>query len=226
MPSSYTDTLLNGHALDDTLSAVAADAARSLDQVDAAAAVVHRGADLVRSSSHPLAARVDAVQYRVGQGPCLYAFHTGWMVLLDLGCSDPRWPVFQAAAVDAGAQTVLSVPLRLDEYVIGSLNLYSRTRGAYSADTIHQAELFARPAALRLTVVGVAVHAAEAAEVAALELQDQATIDRALGVLMGVHRDPSVERARRRLEQAGTALRLDVLTAAADIVRSPLSRGT
>ena len=75
---------------------------------------------------------------------------------------------------------MLSLPLLLDHQSIGSLNLYSRARHAFGAGEVRQAELFSRPAALRLSHVGIAVHAVDAAEVVGLELQDRATIDQAL----------------------------------------------
>ncbi|HEY0240933.1 MAG TPA: GAF domain-containing protein, partial [Friedmanniella sp.] len=190
--TSLIPTLLEGRALDTALADVAEDAERTLAGADGAGAVVHRGAEVLRASSDPLSATVDAAQYGLGQGPCLHAYRTGRLVLLDLGDLDRRWPLFQDAALAAGARTVLSVPLRLDDQAIGSLNLYSRARGAFGARVVRQAELFARPCALRLAHVGVAVHAADVAEVASLELQDRGTIDRALGVLMGIHSDASV----------------------------------
>lgn len=161
---------------------------------------------------------LDDAQYGLGQGPCLHAFRTGRAVLLDLDDDDPRWPDFKVAAVTAGARTALSVPLRLDDDAIGSLNFYSRTRGAFSADAARQAQLFARPSALRLSYLGVVVHAAEATEVIGPELQDRDTIEQALGVLMGVHRDGSVERARRRLQHTAAELGVGLPQAAARLV--------
>lgn len=219
--STAPSGLLEGLTFDVALEDVAREAAREVDAVDAAGAVVHRGADLELASSAPLAATIDAAQHQLEQGPCLHAFHTGRVVLLDLGVQDPRWPDFQAAAVTAGARTVLSLPLRLLDQTIGALNLYSRTDAAFGVGAVRQAELFSRPAALRLSHVGVAVHAVDAAEVAALELQDRATIDQALGVLMAVHRDGSVARARRRLEQVALDQRVGVLLAAARLLSSP-----
>lgn len=225
MTSSFIEGLLDGLVLDAALNDIAQEAAEMVPGVDAAGAVVHRGRDRVLAASHPLAATVDAAQYGLGQGPCLHAFYTGRVVLLDLVDHDTRWPDFQAAAVAAGARTVLSLPLSLPEAPIGSLNLYSRTRGAFDPAAVRQAELFARPSALRLSHVGIAVHALEAAEVVGLELQDRASIDQALGVLMGVHRDASVGRARARLEQRARELGVDVLQAAAQVIASPRRRG-
>lgn len=221
MTSCYVESLLRGAALDAALQDIALDAQREVADVDAAGAVVEREPDRVLASSNLLAAQVEEVQYRVGQGPCLHAFRSNKVVLLDVGGRDPRWPVFQAVALAAGAHTVLSLPLRLDQHPIGSLNLYSRTREAFSMRVVREAELFARPAGLRLSQGGLAVHAVETAELAVLELQDRATIDRAVGFLMGVHGDPSVDRARLRLEHAAARLGLGVAPAAARIVAAP-----
>lgn len=220
MTSSFIESLLDGLALDAALHDIAEEAARMVPGVDAAGAVVHRGRDVVVAASHPLAAEVDRAQYAIWQGPCLHAFHTGRVVLLDLVDDDTRWPEFQAAAVAAGARTVLSLPLIIAAEQIGSLNLYSRTSGVFDPGAIRQAELFARPSALRLSHVGVAVHAVEAVEVVGLELQDRSTIDRALGVLMGVHRDASVKLARARLEQLAAERGIDVTRAAAQVIAS------
>jgi len=222
MTSTYIESLLKGVALDAALLDVALSAEQEVDEVHSAGAVVEREPDgRVLASTSTLAAEVDGVQYRSGQGPCLHAYRTNRVVLLDLGDDDRRWPTFQAAALAAGAHTVLSVPLRLDDVPIGSLNLYSRSRGAFSTKVIRTAELYARPAALRLSWCGVAVHAVDTAEVAALELQDRAVVERALGVLMAVHADPSVERARLRLEQAAAGMGLDLPLAAARVVAAP-----
>jgi transcriptional regulator with GAF, ATPase, and Fis domain len=225
MTSSYVESLLEGVALDTALHDVALEAQHAVTGVDAAGAVVEREPDSrVLASSNALAAEVDGVQYRAGQGPCLHAFRTNRVVLLDLGDHDGRWPAFQAAALAAGAQTVLSVPLRLDDLAIGSLNLYSRSRDAFSTKVVRAAELYARPAALHLSWCGVAVHAVETVEVAILELQDRALVERAVGVLMAVHQDPSVERARLRLEQVAVGLGLDLPLAAAQVVAAPPGR--
>jgi hypothetical protein len=222
MTSSYIESLLKGVALDAALLDVALTAEQEVDEVHSVGAVVEREPDdRVLASTSALAAEVDGVQYRSGQGPCLHAYRTNRVVLLDVGDYDRRWPAFQAAALAAGAHTVLSVPLRLDDVPVGSLNLYSRSRGAFSTKTIRTAELYARPAALRLSWFGVPVHAADTAEVAALELQDRAVVEQALGVLMAVHTDPSVDRARLRLEQAATRMGLDLPLAAARIVAAP-----
>ncbi len=221
MGGRYAESLLAGKALDEALSEVAQDAERRLGGVHAAGVAVHDGHRQTLAASNPVAAAVDRNQYRAGDGPCVHAFRTNSVVVLDLDGRTERWPQFQAVALASGVRTVLSVPLRLEGDAFGSLNLYSRSLGAFSPRAVREAEVFARPAGLRLLRSGVAVHAAEAAEVVSLERQDLATIDLALGVLMEVHQDASVDRARLRLEEAAADLGLDVPLAAARLVASP-----
>jgi GAF domain-containing protein len=221
MTSSRAETLLTGDALLEALQEVVQDAERRLAGVHAAGAAVHQGPSHTLAASNPVAAAVDGSQYEMGDGPCLHAFRTNAVVVLDLDGRTQRWPRFQAAALAWGLRTVLAVPLRVEGAAFGSLNLYSRSLGAFSARLVREAELFARPAGLRLLRTGVALHAAEAAEIVGLELQDRTTIDLALGVLMEVHQDPSVERARLRLEEAANELGLDVPLAAARLVAAP-----
>ena len=221
MTSIYVASLLEGVALGTALRDLALDTERAVAEVDSVGAAVELEASRVVAASGLLAGEVERVQHRTGQGPCLHAYRTNGVVLLDVGSPDPRWPTFQAAALGAGARTVLSVPLRLDDHAVGSLNLYSRSRAAFSPKVVRRAELFARPAALRLSLGGVAVHAAETAEVAVLELQDRGTVEQAVGVLMAVHDDPSVERARLRLEQVADAWGVRLQVAAARVVADP-----
>lgn len=222
--TSSLPLLLDGPALDDALDDLALRATWAIDGVDAAGALVHRGTGVVARSSHPLAAAVDAVQHGSGQGPSLHALHTGEVVLLEVDDQDTRWPVFQSAARAAGARTVLSVPLRLADQNIGSLSLYSRAPRAFNARLVRQVEVFASPRVLGLTQWGFAADAAAVATVAGFELQDRVLVDRALGVLMGIHHDASVERARLRLQETADLLGVDVLGASRHVLAHVLRR--
>ena len=223
--TSFLQSSLAGPALSEALQEIAEVATRDVVGTDSAAAVVHRGSDVVRACSGSLAAAVDTVQYETGQGPCLHAFHTGRSVLLDLGDGDSRWPTFQAAAEAIGAHTVLSLPLLVSDDAVGSLNLYSRSAGAFAPWVIRRAELFAQVSALRLSLAGFAADAGDAADGVGREATDRATIDQALGVLMERHVDVSLVRARRRLDRAAVDLGISAPEAAARILAAAFARG-
>ena len=78
------------------------------------------------------AARADALQYELGQGPCLeMAEDSGWYRSGDVAC-DHRWPAWGPRAAAQGVRSVLSISLSRQQKVAGSLNIYSRDIGAFA----------------------------------------------------------------------------------------------
>lgn len=181
------------------LEAVAVRACVAVTGVDGAGAVARQdGADVV-ASSNLLAGAVDDWQYSVGEGPCVDAVRTGSTVVLGSTSRESAWARFVPGAHRLGVRSALSLPLRVAGDVVGSLNLYSRREDQFDDAAVHQGELFARPAAATLAVLGIVDHAADAADVAGLELQDAAMVARAVGVLLGSTPGLSVPAARARL---------------------------
>lgn len=68
---------------------------------------------------------IELMQLRVGEGPCVTAATTGSVVsVADLREIDERWPTFAAEARSSGYASIHSIPLRLRDSTIGSLNLF------------------------------------------------------------------------------------------------------
>jgi len=81
---------------------------------------------------------IEELQYGLGEGPCVEAYHTD-RVVLEPNLADPatpRWPAFTPPAVGAGARAVFAFPLRLGAVRLGALNLY-RDRPAPLSDDQH-----------------------------------------------------------------------------------------
>ncbi|GAA4213429.1 GAF domain-containing protein [Actinocatenispora rupis] len=81
-------------------------------------------------ASDDVSARLERLQYDVGEGPSLDAFGTSSPVLagdLTEGTYRRRWPVFSTEAVDVGARAVFAFPLRVGAVRVGVLETY-RTR--------------------------------------------------------------------------------------------------
>jgi len=80
---------------------------------------------------------VELTQLQNSEGPCLDAFRSGRPVQrADLSDDDPRWPVFTAAAREAGFLSVQALPMRLRDVVIGAVNVFSDRAGPLDDDTI------------------------------------------------------------------------------------------
>jgi hypothetical protein len=84
--------------------------------------------------SNAMTAAVEEVQYTLGEGPCVDAFHTKAPVLApDLVHLDgDRWPAFRVGAESAGVRAVFGFPLLIESVCFGALNLYHDHPGALS----------------------------------------------------------------------------------------------
>ncbi|MET4052430.1 putative methionine-R-sulfoxide reductase with GAF domain [Frigoribacterium sp. PvP054] len=87
---------------------------------------------------------LELLQVETDQGPCLEAARTGQVVAVpDVTAVEARWPHFSRSATDAGYASVHSIPLRLRDDVIGSLNLFGEEAGALDPDDVAAARALA-----------------------------------------------------------------------------------
>ena len=88
--------------------------------------------------------QLELFQLQSDQGPCLDCFTTGEPVsCADLRAAPQRWPVFAAAAAEAGFVAVHALPMRLRERVIGALNLFNAAPSELDETTIALCRAFA-----------------------------------------------------------------------------------
>jgi len=94
------------------------------------------GAAVVASNAGALA--IEDLQFTLGEGPCVRAFHDGTPVLEPelLDGATARWPAFSREAVAAGARAVFALPLRLGAIRLGVLYLYRAEPGMLSPDQL------------------------------------------------------------------------------------------
>ncbi|TDB84989.1 GAF domain-containing protein, partial [Actinomadura sp. KC216] len=95
------------------------------------------------------ARRVDALQFLLGEGPCMDAWTQGGPVLaadLDSGVSRARWPWFAASALEAGVGALFAFPLQVGAIRPGVLVLYRAGPGSLSGEQLADALVFARTA--------------------------------------------------------------------------------
>ena len=100
------------------------------------------------AASGTLPAQVDALQERLGQGPCLDAAYEQETVRVPDMATELRWPKFCAEALALGAAGMLSFQLYVQDDNLGALNLFSRTAGSFDDESEHVGQLFAAHAAI------------------------------------------------------------------------------
>lgn len=156
-----------------------------------------------------LAIEADLVQYRTGEGPCLDAAAQQATIRIDALAYDERYEHFAPGAVEAGVESSLSVPLFSDGHAVGSLNLYSRTREAFTdgvPDRIADQVAYAGRLIGRSPFYAASVDTlARLAEVA----QQTARVEIAVGMLIfagGLTPDAAWERLRDLADLDGTSI--------------------
>lgn len=109
-------------------------------------------------ATDPASERVEDLQFTLGKGPCVDASRDGMALLLPdlraLSRADKgRWPAFLDGADEAGVRSVFALPMRIGASSVGVLDLYR-----------------SRPGELRDDQLSAALHAADAAAVAVLQM--------------------------------------------------------
>src|SRR5579862_8667022 len=133
-----TDTMVADFDVIDFLHVLTS---RSVELLDVSAAGLlladPRGELRVVAASSEAARLLELFQLQSDQGPCLDCFRSGQPVTATDLSVDQRWPQFAAAAGQAGFSAVQALPMRLRDQVIGALNLFRATVGAFDADAVH-----------------------------------------------------------------------------------------
>lgn len=82
-------------------------------------------------ASDELSARIEAVQFSLGEGPCFEAFESGRAVLIpDLPDSSTKsWPIFAAEITGLPIGAIFAFPLQRGAIRIGAMDLYRREPG-------------------------------------------------------------------------------------------------
>jgi GAF domain-containing protein len=172
--------------LPDLLTRVAQGAAAAIPGAEGAGlTLVEEGHANTIVASAPFVTEVDAIQYGIGEGPCITAALDGRTVRSGELSADAKWPRFGPKVAAIGVHSVLSLPLLTpDSTVIGTMNVYAHPKNAFSDDAVRIGELFAEPAAIAVQNAQVLAQARRLAHQLQTALTSRAVIDQALGILM------------------------------------------
>ena len=157
-----------------------------------------------------LAMQADERQYGLDTGPCLDAGRGGVVLLIRDMRTEDRWPEYAPQAAKAGVLSSLSVPLPIQEDVIGALNIYSTSPNAFSDDDIARGEAFAAYAAIAVSNANTVVSTAEQAEQMKAAMMSRVEIEQAKGILMareGMSPDAAFEVLVRASQRENRKLR-------------------
>jgi GAF domain-containing protein len=144
--------------------------------------IVHGSKIATPAASDAVPLRVDAIQYEVGEGPCLNAIAESQAFKADDLAKETRWPKFSARAQhETGVTSMLAFRLFARGHTLGALNLYSKERAAFGEEADEIGVLFA-------ALAGAALGAAQTEEGLKIALRSRDVIGQAKGILMERHR--------------------------------------
>jgi GAF domain-containing protein len=169
---------------------------------------------LTVGTSDATAARLDETQYSHGDGPCLEAMRTGQIIEVTDATNETRWSTYITAAVSQGLRASLSTPITASGATIGVVNIYSRKPRTFTPDERARVEAYTEQAAAAIAIATRLAHHTQLTNDLRTAMVSRATIDQALGILMGQLRcnaDHAFAVLRKTSQDTNTKLR-DVAT--------------
>lgn len=158
---------------------------------------------------------LDAAQYLDG-GPCQQVAIEGEELALEDVLDEERWQLFALASAIKGVRSSLSLPLRRNDTVYGSINFYGRTDYAFIGRERDLAMMFGATVQEAVANADLSMASIGRARKAVQTLDERDTINTAVGVLSARHRI-SVNDAHNRLLDAANRAGISPL-ALADLV--------
>jgi GAF domain-containing protein len=209
---SLADTLVVGYDVVELLQRLVDTSAHLLDAKAGGLLLADETGQLaVVASTSERTRLVELMQLDSGLGPCVEAFTAGAVVEIeDIGATGDRWPLFRDGALAEGFASVLAVPLRLREEIIGTLNLFRSVTGPMAPADV----LLAQGLADVATIGILHERALRESDIARAQLQhalnSRVIIEQAKGVIAQLHSvdmDAAFAALREYSRQNNVALR-------------------
>jgi GAF domain-containing protein len=169
---------------------------------------------------------IDSFQYsELGEGPCITCIETQRPTVSGSLGSDSRWPRFGGRVARMGVHSALSLPLMVDDHLIGVLNCYARSHDAFGEHAVQLGTQFAEPAAVSIYNAELLAGARARADKLQEALDNRAVIDQAIGIIRS-RTGGSADEAFQRLAQISQKQNVKLQTVAERLVDEAARRAT
>lgn len=189
--------------LQHTLERIMSNARTSISCDAAGILLLSDGRIETAASTDSRVAQSDDLQTECGEGPCLQASARNDVLVIDDTARVDRWPCWGRRVSELGWRSMLSIPMATPVRALGTLNLYSRTPGAFGADQVELGRIFGRHAL-------VALRTAQYSDSIRAAVTSRHVIGQAQGILMEryqVDADRAFTVLRRYSQERNTKLR-------------------
>lgn len=174
-----------GSSYDGVYQAMCGAAVTTVEGCDHASLMLRqRGRTFTAAASDEVASRIDEMERRLNEGPCLDAIDdepAHFSTDLAAGSAWPRLTSEILATTQVGGAAGFRIIL--DGAKVGALNIFSDTAGALCSDSMDQAAVLASFASVAIT----AIERGEQASTLRAGLESNREIGKAVGLLMALH---------------------------------------
>jgi len=218
------DTLVDDFDVVDMMHRLSTDCVEVLEATAAGLLLAdQRGGLQVIAASAEESWLLEVFQVQSNEGPCLDCFRTGTVVNVgNLGEEIDRWPAFVPKAREAGFASVLALPMRLREQIIGTLNIFGASEGRLSDEGLRIAQGLADVATIGVLQERALRQSEQLAEQLQTALTSRIVIEQAKGVVAatdGVDMGTAFQRLRAHARNHNRRL----VEVASDVVEGRLA---
>jgi hypothetical protein len=170
-------------------------------------------------ATNDVSALIEQLQFGLGEGPCVDAYHEDFPVLEPdlVHPKRARWPAFAERATAAGVRAVFGFPLQVGAVRLGALNLYRDKSGVLTDEQHADALVLAGVVAQAILVLQAGAPPGKIAEELEASADFQYGVHRASG-MVAVQLGVSVGQALIRLRALAFADNRPLRTVADDVV--------
>jgi GAF domain-containing protein len=186
---TLTDSLVSDYDVVELLQSLVDNAAQLFDAQAAGILLANPQRELeVVASTSERSSFIGLLQLEAGEGPCVEAFFTGETVSVEnTEEMQRRWPHFAAISQQLGYASVHSIPLRLRDTTLGSMNLFRDTTGELNATDAVAARALTDVATISILQQRTAEHAVLVQTQLQHALNSRVAIEQAKGFLAHTH---------------------------------------
>jgi GAF domain-containing protein len=191
MLSEFARTLVVRYEIADVLYELAGRTTTLLDVAGAGVSLGDEGRLRFVTGVNEATVRVEQTQERAQEGVCVEAYTWGKPVMVpDLAEIRGRWEDFWNEATRVGFAAVLGIPMRLDDDVLGAVNIYSAEPRSWSDDDVATAQVLADMATSYVVNASELEKSRRTAEQLQEALQSRIVIEQAKGILAAERKIP------------------------------------
>lgn len=142
--SDFAHTLVRNYDVGEVLYQLTDATVEVLGSAGAGVSLMEKGGELrFVSATDEDTSTVERVQEAAQAGPCMEAHQLGQTVLVHDIAGDERWPKYREQAMTVGFHTMAGIPMRLQDFRLGALNIYDRAPRTWGGGEVVAAQALA-----------------------------------------------------------------------------------